>query len=235
SRTIDLGLLKDCSADWQREVTVKGAGAYSSSLRLSEHVESDYLQGQAIAASVAGGYVLRIRARSSLPYSSSFQTKLSWPVLEPAGLPPLLLTINAVVGDDLRFEPATISFGEEDFSPGGVARAVASCGIIPAPASGASAEVEQPHRSRILAGIAMLREERLRNNVDWQTLFSALTIEQPEGVAVKKIRYEYGVALQIEVRQEALNSSSVAQVIARRDQQILGQINLVLRTGQTPP
>ena len=81
----------------------------------------------------------------------------------------------------------------------------------------------------------MLREERLRNNVDWQTLFSALTIEQPEGVAVKKIRYEYGVALQIEVRQEALNSSSVAQVIARRDQQILGQINLVLRTGQTPP
>ena len=27
SRTINLGLLKDCSADWQREVTVKGAGA----------------------------------------------------------------------------------------------------------------------------------------------------------------------------------------------------------------
>lgn len=231
SRTLDLGLLKDSGADWQQEITVKGVGVIGSALRLADQAESDLLLGQATAGGEAGSYVLRIRARNSLPYNSFFQTTLAWPVLEPAGIPPLVLTIKAVVGDDLRFEPSTFSFSDADFAAGGIARRIVTCGIIPA--SSPQENTGERHRaSSILAGLSGLRDERFRNNVDWPALFTALIVEQPEGVTVNKIAYEHGIALQIDVRREALASSLFPQIIVRRDQHVLGRILLALQTAQ---
>lgn len=231
SRTVDIGLLRDSGAAWERDVSVKGVGAIGPALRLADQAESDLLLGQAIAGSEAGSYVLRIRARNSLPYSSLFQTKLSWPVLEPAGMPPLELTIKAIVGDDLRFEPTTHLIGDDVFSTGGIARVLSTCGIIPA----ATAQAEGKAASGaggILSGLGGLREERLRNNVDWPALYSALVIELPDGVTVKKIAYEHGIALEFAVTRAALSGSPYTQVIVRRDQHVLSRIILALRADQ---
>ncbi|NMA21028.1 MAG: DUF1573 domain-containing protein [Lentisphaerae bacterium] len=225
-RVIDLGLLTDSGEVWEKELQIRGVNQLAAGFRLAPNPKAGLFDLH-LEERVPGTYTLKVRPKNSLPYKRRFRSYILLPILEPAGLPALKITVKAQVGESIAFYPANFSFREADFSESETLLRSASFGTVPKGEEPAEDTNSVSGRAKSV-GVLLFRSSVRREieNIAWRPLFEHLEFDCPAGVRVEKALHENGISLQLYISRSAFAKMPRVSITPRRDRNKFRKINL---------